>query len=63
MLLKLRKQLAADKARRISGNGDSDDKVFCLVVAIYKKHFALLRRSKYSGTYIQGTVGTKARVS
>ena len=34
MLLKLRKQLAADKAGRISGNGDSDDKVFCLVVAI-----------------------------
>ena len=50
-LLKLRK-LAADKAKCISGNGDSDDKVFCLVVAIYKKHFALIRRSKYSGTYI-----------
>ena len=54
-MLKLRKHLAADKAKCISGNGDSDDKVFCLVVAICKKHFALIRRSKYSGTYIQGT--------
>ena len=62
-LLKLRKQLAADKAKCISGNGDSDDKVFCLVVAIYKKHFALIRRSKYSGTYIQGTSSGPRQVS
>ena len=61
MLLKLRKQLAADKAKCISGNGDSDVKVFCLVVAIYKKHFALIRRSKYSGTYIQGTPSSGPR--